>query len=52
MSKFDYVVTEGFEIVVLLLLLHGRKAIRKAVLVILLVKNKTALKCINDSIVS
>ncbi len=52
MSKIDFVVTEEFEIVALLLLLYGRKAIRKAVLVILLVKNKTTLECINDSIVS
>ena len=38
MSKIDYVVREEFEIVALLLLLYGRKAIRKAVLVILIVK--------------
>ena len=52
MSKIDFVVTEEFEIVALLLLLYRRKAIRKAVLVILLVKNKTTLECISDSIVS
>jgi len=51
-SKIDFVVTEEIEIVALLLLLYRRKAIRKAVLVILLVKNKTTLECINDSIVS
>jgi hypothetical protein len=51
-SKIDFVVTEEFEIVALPLLLYRRKAIRKAVLVILLVKNKTTLECINDSIVS
>ena len=52
MSKIDYVRTEDFKIVALLLLLYGRKAIRMAVLVILLVKNKKKLEFQNDSIVS
>ncbi len=52
MSKIDYVRTEDFEIVALLLLLYGRKATRMAVLVILLVKNKKKLVFQNDSMVS
>ena len=51
-SKIDYVRTEEFKIVALLLLLYCRKAIRMALLVILLVKNYTTLECENDSIVS
>ena len=51
-SKNDYVRTEEFEIFALLLLLYCRKAIRIAVLVILLVKNNTMLECENDRIVS
>ena len=50
-SKIGYVRTEEFEIVALLLLLYCRKAIRMAVLVILLVKNNSMLECENDSIV-
>ena len=38
MSKIDYIGTEKFEIVAMLLLLYCRKAIRTVVLVILLVK--------------
>ncbi len=52
MSKIDYVRTEDFEIVAVRLLLYGRKAIRMAVLVILLVKNKKKLEFQNDSMVS
>ena len=51
-SKIDYVRTEVIENVVLLLLLYCRKAVRMAVLVTLLVKNKTTLECEKDSIVS